>query len=170
MHIPDLLNCENEQIRIPGKVQNHGFLIAINTSGKIKFCSENISQFISITAESILNKTIDIIDNFFRENDQAVSFVQLLQEWENTEHGEFRNPYLLKTSNQSFSLAISKSGDYRLLEFEPEDSDTVEALHSLVGKAVSAILATSQFSEFLSTSSEQIRKIIIMRFIGLRIS
>lgn len=156
----DLLNCENEQIRIPGKIQNHGFLIAINMSGKIKFCSENISQFISVTAESILNKPISTIDHYLQEKDQACYFTQILQEWENTGNREFMNPYLLKTKNRSFSLSISKSDKYHLLEFEPAESDTIEELHSLVGKAVSAILATSRLPEFLSTSCKEIRKII----------
>ncbi|RZM20272.1 MAG: hypothetical protein EOO88_36665, partial [Pedobacter sp.] len=41
----NLTNCDKEPIHIPGKVQSHGFLIAVNSSSlQISFVSENVND------------------------------------------------------------------------------------------------------------------------------
>ncbi len=46
MHTLDLSNCEKEAIHIPGKIQGHGFLIALDYNLIITHCSSNINRFL----------------------------------------------------------------------------------------------------------------------------
>ena len=62
--IVNLQNCEDEPIHIPGLIQPHGFLIAVDTiTHKITVCSENINQFLSISYEQVLGKKIEELFN-----------------------------------------------------------------------------------------------------------
>jgi light-regulated signal transduction histidine kinase (bacteriophytochrome) len=58
MFITDMTNCDVEPIHIPGKIQSHGFLIAIDRGFNITFCSENISTFLPTSATSLLTKPV----------------------------------------------------------------------------------------------------------------
>lgn len=56
--VVNLTNCEFEAIHIPGSIQPHGFLLAINaTTWKIDFCSGNIQDYIAVNHNKILNST-----------------------------------------------------------------------------------------------------------------
>jgi chemotaxis family two-component system sensor kinase Cph1 len=43
----DLTNCDREPIHIPGKVQSHGFLVAVDAKTyNITYISQNIAAFL----------------------------------------------------------------------------------------------------------------------------
>lgn len=53
----NLQNCDQEPIHIPGTIQPHGFLIALDkTSKTIRFCSGNCFKYTGISHEQLLNK------------------------------------------------------------------------------------------------------------------
>lgn len=57
--IVNLQNCEDEPIHIPGSIQPHGFLIAVNAdSNSISVCSENVKSYIGLQYEGLLGKQI----------------------------------------------------------------------------------------------------------------
>lgn len=158
MHTPDLSNCDLEPIHIPGKIQSHGFLIAVDSLYNITFCSENISKFIPVTAGQILNNSVLILENYFQKKTYPDFFNRFTRSIK--EQLEIRNPYLLTANDQNFNLIISTSGEYYILEFEPEESESDAHFHRLVGSSLSAIIASTHLSGFLSKSAEEIRKII----------
>lgn len=56
--IVNLTNCEQEPIHIPGSIQTHGFLIAMQAQNFIiAYCSGNIEDFVSVTYQQCLGKT-----------------------------------------------------------------------------------------------------------------
>ena len=56
----DLTNCDKEPIHIPGKIQSHGFLVAVNSQTQIvNYISENIAPFITEAPKNFLGKPID---------------------------------------------------------------------------------------------------------------
>src|SRR4051812_8741080 len=57
--IVNLTNCENEPIHVPGSIQPHGFLIGMDHSLKIDFCSGNIENFTGLSHEQLLGKQLD---------------------------------------------------------------------------------------------------------------
>src|SRR6187549_2324319 len=56
--IVNLTNCDQEPIHIPGSIQPHGFLLAINSEFNIEFCSGNVSVFLGIEHTRLLQKNI----------------------------------------------------------------------------------------------------------------
>lgn len=57
----DLTNCEKEPIHIPGYIQPHGVLLAINPIDdfRIAQCSRNTEQLLGISAESLLGQSLE---------------------------------------------------------------------------------------------------------------
>jgi len=62
MTLIDLSNCERKPIHIPGKIQEHGFLIAISHELKITYCSENIAAFAPVTAITLLGTSVYFLE------------------------------------------------------------------------------------------------------------
>lgn len=65
--IVNLQNCEDEPIHIPGSIQPHGFLIAVNAdSNIISVCSENVNSYIGLQYQQLLGKNIsEVFDGLF---------------------------------------------------------------------------------------------------------
>lgn len=56
----NLTNCDQEPIHIPGSIQPHGFLLGVDLSTfRILFCSGNIPDFLGISPQQLLGKSID---------------------------------------------------------------------------------------------------------------
>ncbi|RZK24416.1 MAG: hypothetical protein EOO43_07520 [Flavobacterium sp.] len=66
----DLTNCDKEPIHIPGKVQSHGFLIAINkTDLTISYVSENTGDYLFTPAKDLLDRPISALSGYFNQPD-----------------------------------------------------------------------------------------------------
>ena len=72
MFVPTLENCSREPIHIPGKVQDHGFLIAIDGTFRITYCSENVVNFFGIPATALLNQPAGVLDSYLRDRKSVV--------------------------------------------------------------------------------------------------
>ncbi|MCJ8209257.1 ATP-binding protein [Mucilaginibacter sp. RS28] len=159
MFLPDLTNCDREPIHIPGKVQGHGFLIAIDADFVIRYCSENIKNFLPLEVSQVLGKPIDVIEpafnsllpNFFS---RAVGFSI------RRKHFEPANPYSVEIAGQEFNLILSQSNDFYMLEFEPEASNLEADLQHLVGRSLSEMLSDKELSRLLYKSAVQVKNII----------
>jgi len=57
----DVTNCDQEQIHIPGSVQNFGALIACKKSGEITRASANAATFVGIAADDLIGKSIETV-------------------------------------------------------------------------------------------------------------
>jgi light-regulated signal transduction histidine kinase (bacteriophytochrome) len=160
MFVPDLTNCDREPIHIPGKVQDHGFLLAIDKAYLISYCSENISRYLPTTAQGLLGYSVGVLDTFLQKTDPPDFLIQLIK-LSHTENGfEPPNPYPLKIKGEVFNVILSTSGDYYLLEFEPELSHLKSDIQRIIGSSLSEMLADTNLSRLLSNATEQIKKII----------
>ncbi len=54
----DLATCENEPIHIPGSIQPHGFLLALNEQDEVVIASATAAQYLQRPLESIFGKTL----------------------------------------------------------------------------------------------------------------
>jgi two-component system, chemotaxis family, sensor kinase Cph1 len=119
---PDLRNCEREPIHIPGKIQDHGFMIALDYKLTITHCSSNVAWYLEIGAEKVLGKPVSILEKIISPNKD--SFINELIRAGMTGKGFIPlNPYPVYIQDESFNLLITRSGDFYILEFEPENSD-----------------------------------------------
>lgn len=160
MFVPDLNNCHKEPIHIPGKVQDHGFLIAVDQKYKITFCSENIINLFGITADSLLDQPASILDEYLRRAELPEFLAQLIRLAETDQGFEPFNPYALSIKGLPFNLIISKSNEFYLLEFEPEISDLKADLQRMVGRSLSEMLSDSNPASILNKSAGKIKDII----------
>jgi chemotaxis family two-component system sensor kinase Cph1 len=69
--MPDIhqINCENEPIHIPGRIQDNGFLLAADAGTKtIQYLSENLHKYTGIFPKDVLGKSLnDFISRFTSE-------------------------------------------------------------------------------------------------------
>lgn len=156
----DLTTCDTEPIHIPGRVQGHGFLIGINDLFQIAYCSENIRDFLPVSAADLLGQPTEKLEGLF-ENQQYLGFIrQLILFSTKRKAFEPANPYEIELAGQLFNVIASKSGDFYLLEFEPELSGLKSNLQQLVGRSLSEMLSDKSLSRLLANTADQIRQII----------
>jgi chemotaxis family two-component system sensor kinase Cph1 len=156
----NLTNCDLEPIHIPGKIQGHGFLIVADKNYRIVCCSENIQEFLSATAVSLLQQPLGILEQHFGPNKPDGFLKQLLMLGAASDRIENFNPYVLDIQGSKYNLIISVSGTEYLLEFEPMISDLDADLFQSIGHALSEILTSPKLVPLLQRAVAQIKDII----------
>ncbi|WP_433811954.1 ATP-binding protein [Flavobacterium johnsoniae] len=113
--IVTLTNCEHEPIHIPGSIQPHGFLIGVNSSWEIDFCTENISSFIDVQHTQVLGKNFAVVFGS-RSHEQILEYIN---------EDKIQNVFPLEINllGKSFQVSIHKSYDIYVLEAEPKFAD-----------------------------------------------
>ena len=102
--IVNLSNCDEEPIHIPGSIQPHGFLLALDSSAStIKFCSGNIEKHIGLKPADVLQKGPGV---FLKEPDSAI-----FQNHINNKGNLSSTPLVLHISGQKYSCVIHKSDE-----------------------------------------------------------
>ena len=155
----NLTNCDREPIHILGKVQSHGFLIAVNSASlQISFVSENVADYLSVQAATLLNLNISELITKAPLVDRDVDFLQLFKLGQSQNGFEIINPYKLKIGDKPFYLIITISGDQFIMEFEP--ATLAYDIHSVVGRSISSILLNKSLGELLNTAAKEIKNVI----------
>ncbi|TWR28448.1 GAF domain-containing protein [Mucilaginibacter achroorhodeus] len=155
----DLTNCDREPIHIPGSIQSHGFLIAIDRSGEITYHSENIKSFLPDLPPNLLGQNIASIQPLIGKNEPPDFILQLIT-FGKTNGFEQTNPFNTDIRGNAFHLIISESGDNYLLEFEPARSDNSTDVQRTIGRSISEMLADKNLQNLLNNSAAQVRNVI----------
>ncbi|MGY3052599.1 chemotaxis family two-component system sensor kinase Cph1 [Pedobacter sp. UYEF25] len=156
----NLTNCDQEPIHIPGKIQSHGFLIATDQLYNITFCSENVSNYIALSTNDLLNKSLVFLEDSFESAAPIGFLTQLITLGKANNTFENFNPFAVQIKGETFNLIISISGDQYLLEFEPEYSDLKSDPLRIVGQSLSQMMADADLSQLLHNAAKQIKKVI----------
>ena len=155
----DLTNCDREPIHILGQIQSHGFLIALDQSGIIRFVSDNIVDFIPDVETSTLGKPISVIESYFQNTSQNNLLSQLLGLGKLSGYEQI-NPYHISLGGRKYNLIISKSAGYDVLEFETDKSALDTDVQKMIGKSVSEMLADKNLQNLLNNTASQVKNII----------
>ena len=159
MQTADLTNCDREPIHIPGKIQDHGFLIALDYNLTITHCSYNVAHFLHIEAGTLLGKSVSLLEEIISPNSEP--FIWELIRMGMTIKGFVPlNPHPVYIQNTGYHLVITRSGDFYILEFEPELSDIKRDLQPFIGASISEMLADADLEHLLINTAGQIKKII----------
>lgn len=159
MTLIDLSNCDREPIHIPGRIQEHGFLVAVNADMQITYCSENISVFAQAEALSLLGTSVRHLET--GTLNKRAGFIYDLIAIAQTGNGFHPvNPCPVNINEKEFNLIISPSADQFLLEFEPAGSDLELDVQQVIGSTLSEILADANLGRLLDKTAGEIRKII----------
>lgn len=155
----DLTNCDKEPIHIPGKVQSHGFLVAVdNVNFLITYVSENVNVFLSESASNLLEKPLSKLNQLLGLQEPELILENLLKLGINKKNFDAISPYPINIGKNPFYIIISDSDGNLLLEFEPV---TLQYdLQSLIGRSASAILQGKSVSSLLEGAASEVKKLI----------
>jgi chemotaxis family two-component system sensor kinase Cph1 len=158
----DLTNCDKEPIHIPGKVQSHGFLVAVNSkTNAITYISENIAPFIGLAAKNMLDKNIDELEDLLKLSGSQLRLSQILKLGISTKSFETINPFYIEVDKKPYNLIVSVSGNDKILEFETVASDLDFDIQKIIGRSVSEILTGKNLASLLENAAREIKKIIL---------
>ncbi|WP_285008457.1 ATP-binding protein [Pedobacter faecalis] len=155
----DLTNCDREPIHIPGKVQSHGCLIAVDgESHLITYASENVQTYLNVSAKDLLGKHIGELSGSFSQGSQEVDFPALIKIGRTQQSFDAVNPYRLLVNGEAAYLVIHQSATDFVLEFEPA---TLEYdIQNVIGRSVSEILANKTLAGLLHNAAREVKNII----------
>ncbi|WP_426329576.1 ATP-binding protein [Pedobacter sp. R-06] len=155
----DLSNCDKEPIHIPGKIQSHGFLIAVDKNSlSITYVSENAEVFLAEEAKSLLNKQLSVLNQFIKQQDPAFHIEELLKLGIIRKSFDAISPHPVEINGLSFYLIISSSESEWLLEFEPV---TLQFdIQSSIGRSASSMLQGKSISALLKGAALEVKKLI----------
>ncbi|MNK77262.1 Phytochrome-like protein cph1 [compost metagenome] len=155
----DLTNCDKEPIHIPGKIQSHGFLIAVDKKDlTISYISENAGDFFNEQAKNLLNKPLAVVNTFIRQQDPEFNIEDLLKLGIIRDNFDAISPHPVELDGNPFYLIISPSPNNWLLEFEPV---TLQYdIQSSIGRSASSMLQGKNVSTLLSGAALEVKKLI----------
>lgn len=149
----NLTNCDQEPIHIPGSVQPHGCLLAVDLGSlKIKFCSGNADEiFEGPGHEQLLDKSV--LDFMTPEDARLISDLSNLSALKTLS-------LKLSFGKEAFECMAHISGNYLILESDKKDT-TVERpdILELSKEFVSYIEETHTLNELCHRVAEGTRKI-----------
>lgn len=106
--IATIENCEDEPIQFPGTVQPHGFIIAIDKTETVVFCSENLNVFLGYKAEDVLSKKwFDALPDAFNA---------IIKQFHQQGERNSQVPQIVSFNGNQFDCFLKKSGEYTVLE------------------------------------------------------
>lgn len=155
----DLTNCDKEPIHIPGKIQSHGFLVAVDKQNlSISYISENAGDFLNEQAKNLLNKPLAVVNEFIKQQDPEFNIEDLLKLGIIRDNFDAISPHPVELAGNPFYLIISASVNDWLLEFEPV---TLQYdIQSSIGRSASAMLQGKSVSALLSGAALEVKKLI----------
>jgi light-regulated signal transduction histidine kinase (bacteriophytochrome) len=158
--IADLTNCDREPIHIPGQIQSHGFLIAIDQNYIIRFHSENIHTYLSGLPDNLLDIPASSIQPIISENEPPDFIEQLINFGRGNKSFDQTNPFNTDIQGRAFHLIISKAGPFFLLEFEPAESNIKNDLQRVLGSSLTQMLSDKNLQNLLNNSAQQVKQVI----------
>lgn len=155
----DLTNCDKEPIHIPGKIQSHGFLIAVDKNNlSITYLSENTGDFLHEQAKNLLEKPLSVVNSFVKQQDPEFNIEDLLKLGIIRKSFDAISPHPIEISGNPFYLIISSSNTDWLLEFEPV---TLQYdIQSSIGRSASSMLQGKSIAALLSGAALEVKKLI----------
>ncbi|RYE31955.1 MAG: GAF domain-containing protein [Sphingobacteriaceae bacterium] len=157
----DLTNCDREPIHIPGKIQAHGFLVAVDQATFIiNYISTNTAGFVGKEAAHFLGKPIADLESCFQTDANPNELSSLLNLLKSGKQADSINPHPIRINQNTYNLIVSAADDELILEFEPVTSDLDFDVQKTIGKSVSGILSGKNLSSLLDNAAAEIKKII----------
>jgi len=155
----DLTNCDKEPIHIPGKVQSHGFLIAVGkTDFTIHYVSENVITYLGQPAKSFLEQPLSSLNAHIKQQEPGFDLEDLLNLGIIRKSFDAITPHPIEIDGKPFYLIISPSSDTWLLEFEQV---TLQYdIQSSIGRSASAMLKGKNVTALLKSAASEVKKLI----------
>lgn len=159
--LPEILTtCDREPIHIPGKIQAHGYLVAVNRNDfSVCYVSENMTELTGMSIAELVNQDIEVIFNTTHIQLRTPHISQV-KDFVSDEQETRLSPLAIKVRNKPYFLLAHKSGDELILEFEPANNMQATELQQMIGSSVSQILEGNTITRSLENAARQIKQII----------
>ncbi|HEY8605823.1 MAG TPA: ATP-binding protein [Noviherbaspirillum sp.] len=152
----DLSACANEPIRIPGSIQPHGFLLALDAAGVIVQVSENVAEHLGRTPDALLGSGLHPV-----LGEQAAR--QVAAELAKGEVGP-RPSYhgAISVGGSNYDLLAHAWDGLTILEFEAVNRQAAadfRHLYPLIGNFLSALHDTDTVEEMSVLAAREIKRV-----------
>ena len=159
-------NCEDEQIRIPGSIQPHGFLLLLDAGDKHAIAaSENTEEFLEVPLALILGTAVETI----LEREVLGALRSLTNSTEAAESQLYLGAFQMR--GRLYSVVTHRLGSERILEFERlEQLISSELTNQVFTNFVSKLNSLRDERELCQALTEQIKhltgfnRILLYRF------
>ncbi|MFN8347953.1 MAG: ATP-binding protein [Spirosomataceae bacterium] len=149
--VANLQDCESEPIHVPGSIQSHGFLLALDAALHVVYCSANCKEYLGIPVEKILTNRFGAIFSEVQE--------QQLSEYLRISPPQNVRPFILETEDNQYNCTIHLSGHLYLFEAEPfpDGHMVLPDLYTQTGKFISHLQAASTLKALSQTVADETR-------------
>lgn len=154
-----LISCDKEPIHIPGKIQHHGFLLAVNKHDfSVAYLSENMVSVTGIDIRQIVNADLSLLleNNHIQLRQHHIA---QLKDFASDEKEGKLAPLNISIKNEPYFLLAHKSGEQLVLEFEPALGNSDEELQQLIGASLSEILQGGAVNRSLQIAAKKVKQI-----------
>ena len=159
-------NCEDEQIRIPGSIQPHGFLLLLDPGDKhVIAASENTEEFLQVPLSLILGTAVETI----LEREVLGALRSLSDSTEAAESQLYLGAFQMR--GKLYSVVTHRLGSERILEFERlEQLVSSELTNQVFTNFVSKLNSLRDERELCQALTEQVKhltgfnRILLYRF------
>jgi chemotaxis family two-component system sensor kinase Cph1 len=159
----DLTNCDIEPIHILGKIQSHGFLIAVNSKTHlISYISENVQLLTKDPAKYFLGLQFEVLEKEIklRTSHAGLTITHMITIGVDGKYPDINNPLNVEIDQVPYYLIINLSGSNTILEFEPVPSDSQIDIQHTIGKSMSGILSAKNLDSMFQRTALEVKKII----------
>lgn len=150
--IATLADCESEPINIPGSIQPHGVLLAVDESLVVQVCSANTGESLGRKPEAILQKPLALVDENLAAEVQARA----------AKRHPNQKPFLLGINGQRWQVFLGSNDEGLLLVELEKAADDAPPSHDPFDQTlqfVSFIGKTKTLLELCQWTAVQIREI-----------
>lgn len=155
----DVSNCDKEPIHIPGSIQSHGVMFALQeTDFTILQVSDNVFNFFGLHAEEVINKNLIQL--------LGLEQIMLLKESLDEDDLLIVNPIELSINVDNrtvyFDGIVHRSQGILILELEPITSDKGKIffkIYHLIRSAISKLKKAANIGEFSDILVREIKRI-----------
>ena len=147
-----LSRCDREPIHVPGAVQGHGGLLAIDRAdGRIAFCSDNVAALLGLAADPLGANIEEVLGAGSMERFAGAVDVASLE--------EIPKMMVLGTG-RAMAFTTHRSDDLVVVEMEaPDAPDARDALLHEVRRAVQRVEATDDAAAACAAAVDEVRRI-----------
>ncbi|MDO5510557.1 MAG: ATP-binding protein [Weeksellaceae bacterium] len=155
----DLSNCDREPIHIPGKIQSHGYLLAVDKdTHHIEYCSENIDNLLGFNSLYVLGKSIAQLENLEDATTGLAELQALIFEiLEDGFLGVFTSKILV-IGEEEYHTILSYSGNNLVIEFEKALEESIDKNN--INHIVRNLVNEASFEKVLQEVTSSVKQVI----------
>lgn len=145
MSAVDLSTCDREPIHIPGMIQPHGVLLAIDAAGALRMWSDNAAERLGVTLTR---------DAPLPGGEVAVAIARAIAGFEAGEEAS-----AVTLSSGTYDVVTHASGDLTIVELEAREVDApaLEAFASRAQRAIARLRPTQHIEQLLDNAVNEVR-------------